>query len=227
MFYDVVIIEDDPMVAAIDRQYVEANKVFHVCGVFKNGVEALEYLAQHKVDLIILDYYTPAMTGLEFLDALHGQGKAPSVIVVTSASDVEIVRELLARGVLDYLVKPFEFVRFRKALEKFLQRKKVLGADKTNLDQQAIDHLMNSQSTEGRNESLAKGLYAGTLNMIRDFLASHPEEAFTSEEIAEQVHLSRITIRRYVNYMVESGELNSAIDYQTGGRPCIRYSTVH
>ena len=45
-----------------------------------------------------------------------------------------------------------------------------------------------------------------------------------SEEIAEQVHLSRITIRRYVNYMVETGELASSIDYQTGGRPSIRYS---
>ena len=54
-------------------------------------------------------------------------------------------------------------------------------------------------------------------------LARSQGQALTSEEIAEQVHLSRITIRRYVNYMVETGELVSSIDYQTGGRPSIRY----
>ena len=59
--------------------------------------------------------------------------------------------------------------------------------------------------------------------MIQEFLSRSQGQSLTSEEIAEQVHLSRITIRRYVNYMVETGELVSSIDYRTGGRPSIRY----
>ena len=71
---------------------------------------------------------------------------------------------------------------------------------------------------------MSKGLNAATLERVRSFLAANRGRAFTSEEVAEQVRLSRITIRRYVNYMVETGELASYIDYQTGGRPSIRYS---
>ena len=63
--------------------------------------------------------------------------------------------------------------------------------------------------------------------MIRRFLAEHPEGLFTSEQIAEHVGLSRITVRRYVNYMVDQGEITSSIDYQTGGRPSIRYLRLH
>lgn len=60
--------------------------------------------------------------------------------------------------------------------------------------------------------------------MIRRFLVEHPEDLFTSEQIAEQIHLSRITIRRYMNYLVDIGEIVSSIDYKTGGRPSIQYS---
>ena len=202
MTYRVLILEDDPMVAAIDRQYVESDRHFQVVQVCKSGGQALEYLAHQDVELIVLDYYTPEMNGQEFLDHLHAMGRAPAVIMVTSASDTDIVRSLLSRGVQDYLVKPFEFARFRQALDKFLQRQKLLS-NSGGMDQRAIDQLLQSQDG--------------------DFLARSQGQALTSEEIAEQVHLSRITIRRYVNYMVETGELVSSIDYQTGGRPSIRY----
>lgn len=71
---------------------------------------------------------------------------------------------------------------------------------------------------------LAKGLSETTLNLIRNFLQNRPGEFFSSEQIAEQVCLSRITIRRYVNYMLEMGEIISSVDYQTGGRPSIKYT---
>ena len=50
---------------------------------------------------------------------------------------------------------------------------------------------------------------------------ANPDGFFTSEQIAEQIHLSRITIRRYMNYMVDTGEIISTIDYKTGERPSI------
>ena len=69
--YQVIIIEDDPMVASINKQYVELTPSFRVIKVFKSGIEALEYLNDEDVDLIILDYYTPLMNGAEFIDRLH------------------------------------------------------------------------------------------------------------------------------------------------------------
>lgn len=222
--YRVIIIEDDPMVAAINRQYVERLKRFRVEGTFKCGSDALVYLAGREVDLIVLDYYTPLMNGTQFLDQLHGMGKAPGVIMVTSANDVEIVRGLLARGVMDYLVKPFEYERFRGALEKFCQTQDLLRGQGGGLSQGEIDRLTaGAGGAPALGEPLAKGLNTATLELVRTFLLDHPDEAFSSEQVAEGVGLSRITIRRYMNHMVQTGEIASAIDYQTGGRPSIKY----
>lgn len=221
--YQVMIIEDDPMVASIDKQYVEMNPAFQVVKLCRHGGEGLEFLADHEVDLIILDYYTPTMTGLEFLDRLRASGRTTDVIMVTSADDTHIVRELLARGVLDYLVKPFQSDRFQQALERFLQTHHLLCADGKKVVQGDIDRLF--QKTEGHDLALStpKGINTDTLDLIRTFFRANQGRPFNGEQIAEQVGLSRITIRRYVNYMVDAGEISSSIDYQTGGRPSIQY----
>lgn len=222
--YQVIIIEDDPMVAAINKQYVEIDSAFRVQKLFKNGIEALEYLKDTSVDLIILDYYTPLMNGKEFIDQLHLTGKAPSVIMVTSAGDTDIVSQLLTRGIVDYLIKPFEYNRFKMALDKFHQTRQLLNTAKSTLAQTDIDKLLTAPDrNSGSSNRLAKGLNESTLNLIRDFLKANSGNMYTSEQIAEQIHLSRITIRRYMNYMVDTGELVSGIDYQTGGRPSIKY----
>ena len=164
------------------------------------------------------------MDGLEFVDRLHALGRYPAVIMVTSANDREIVQSLLSRGALDYLVKPFAFDRFRQALDRFVQSQSLFSGDGDSLDQGAIDRLMRRrEESEQRGAQMSKGLNAATLERVRAFLAGSPGRDLTSEEIAEGVGLSRITVRRYVNYMVEQGELTSSIDYQTGGRPSIRY----
>lgn len=225
MMYSVIIIEDDPMVATINRQYVENTPDFTVEAVFPSGVGALEYLKERDVSLIILDYYTPMMNGMEFIDCLHGIGKAPAVIMVTSASDAQIVRQLFLRGVVDYLVKPFEYVRFRAALDKFRQKRERWDESGTLLNQADIDCMTGERMQAAPTEPLTKGLNAATMQMIRDFLKQNRGAQFTSEEVAEQVHLSRITVRRYMNYLTETHEIVSSIDYQTGGRPSIKYGS--
>ena len=224
MTYRVIIIEDDPMVAAINRQYTEVTPSFRVEKLFKSGKEALEYLKMQTADLMILDYYTPLMNGAEFIDALHRMGKTPSIIMVTSANDTDIIRSLIGRGVIDYLVKPFEYCRFKAALDRFLEARAALSNMKGSLDQHSIDRLLPYQRQPSETSSqLAKGLSETTLKLIQDFLRDRQDNLFTSEQIAEQLHLSRITIRRYMNYLLETGEIISTIDYKTGGRPSIKY----
>lgn len=223
--YRVIIVEDDPMVASINKQYVEVTSPFHVDRIFKSGVDALEYLKKHDTDLIILDYYTPLMNGSEFIDKLHSMGKSPSIIMVTSANDADIVQSLLSRGVMDYLVKPFEYLRFKLALDRFHEKQTYLAKSRENLSQHAIDQLFNrSETGTEASPQLSKGLNDTTLKRVRSFLSEHPDEFFTSEQVAEQLHLSRITIRRYLNYLVDIHESISVIDYKTGGRPSIKYS---
>ncbi len=239
--YRVIIVEDDPMVASINRKYVEASEGFLVVGSFKSGVEALEFLKNQDADLVILDYFTPQMNGTEFIDRLHAAGKTPSIIMVTSANSANLVKKLMRRGVSDYLVKPFEYERFRAALERYSSAQDLLEEGNESMDQTEIDRLIRIRRTAGQGdapaagvpygqaensaaqEELPKGLNRKTMEMVRRFLEEHADQSYTSENIASLVGVSRITVRRYVNYMVECGELDSRIDYHTGGRPGILY----
>lgn len=222
--YKVIIIEDDPMVASINRQYVELNKYLKVVGHFFNGQEALEYLRNHSVDLAILDVYMPVMNGVELLTEIRKLQRQIDVIMVTAASDAIHVKQLLSLGVIDYLVKPFEYVRFNHALARFMEHKELLNQE--NFSQQQLDSLFESPSAIAHQELLRKGLQEKTLETILNYMKQHPLDGLTSEKVAEEVHLSRVTVRRYMNYLLENKEIVSDIDYSTGGRPSIIYRYI-
>ena len=230
MCYQVMIVEDDPMVAAINKKYTETVPGFRVAGIFRNGAEGLEYLRENHVDLVILDYYMPEMNGDVFMDCIREEGIQVSVIMVTSANSADTVRSLLLKGVRDYLIKPFELKRFQAALERFRSNKELLTGAGSGMDQSELDRLFagNAGSSVERNKSLElpKGLNEKTLQMVRSRMKENTGKKMTSEEIALMVGLSRITVRRYLGYLQDSGELTSEIDYRTGGRPGILYRYI-
>ena len=124
--YKVLIVEDDPMVAMINEQYIKRNKNFQLVGKCKDGAAALEFLEQNSVDLIVLDVYMPHMDGLETLRTIRNRQIPVDAIMVTAANDRSSVEEALHLGIVDYLVKPFTFDRFQMALEKYEGRQSVV-----------------------------------------------------------------------------------------------------
>lgn len=223
--YKVMIVEDDPMVASINQQYLERNQNLKIVGQFRNGQEALEYLENNGADLAIVDYYMPIMDGLEFVRKCHEKNIKTDVIIVTAANTAQDISEFLQLEIVDYLVKPFTYERFQKAIDKYLYRKSLAKQDKT-LDQAEIDRLLsqNQDIKPAEKVVLEKGLQEQTLERIRTYLEEHKGTLMSSNEIASEVNLSRITVRRYMNYLVENREIISQIDYSTGGRPSIKYT---
>ena len=59
--------------------------------------------------------------------------------------------------------------------------------------------------------------------LIMEYLKDNAGNWFTGDEIAEQVGLTGVTVRRYMNYLAESGRVSAEMNYETGGRPCMRY----
>lgn len=223
--YKVMIVEDDPMVASINQQYLERNQNLKIVGQFRNGQEALEYLENNGADLAVVDYYMPIMDGLEFVRKCHEKNIKTDVIIVTAANTAQDISEFLQLGTVDYLVKPFTYERFQKAIDKYLYRKSLAKQDKT-LDQAEIDRLLSQDQDIRPAEKvvLEKGLQEQTLERICTYLEEHKGTLMSSNEIASEVNLSRITVRRYMNYLVENREIISQIDYSTGGRPSIKYT---
>lgn len=219
-----IIVEDDPMVAQINKRYLDSAGDIQVCAQFDNGRDALVYIQDSEPDLIVLDVYMPVMNGLELLHEIRRLDIQSDVIMVTAANDVKNVEEALRLGIVDYLVKPFEYERFMEAIEKYRKKAHMLK-DSSTLNQDAIDSLVSAcaPQTQQPARDLKKGLQQRTLDMIRSHLEKMKGETCTCDTLAGVVGLSKVTVRRYLNYLAEIGEIGSSVDYETGGRPCIKY----
>lgn len=219
--YKVLIVEDDPMVAMINEQYVMKNKNFSVCGKCKDGLSALEFLEINSIDLIIMDVYMPKLDGFEALRQIRKKQISADVIMVTAANDRDSLEEALHLGIVDYLVKPFTFDRFQTALQKYITQQKALNELDT-LNQKSIDFIIDS--SRKKNEDLhPKGIQEKTLSIISNHLKGNKNKWLTGDEIAEKTGITAVTVRRYMNYLVESGKAQGEINYETGGRPCMLY----
>lgn len=219
--YKVLIVEDDPMVAMINEQYIKRNKNFEVIGKCQDGAAALAFLKENEVDLIVLDVYMPHMNGFETLRQIRSEQITVEAIMVTAANDRDSLEEALHLGIVDYLVKPFTFDRFQMALEKYIAQNNALK-DIETLNQTSIDHIIDN--TRKKSEDLfPKGIQERTLIIIMEYLNSNKGQWFTGDDIAAKVGLTGVTVRRYMNYLAESGRVVGEMNYETGGRPCMRY----
>lgn len=154
--YKVLIVEDDPMVAMINEQYIKRNKNFQLVGKCKDGAAALEFLAQNSVDLIVLDVYMLHMDGLETLRTIRNRQIPVDAIMFTAANDRNSVEEALHLGIVDYLVKPFTFDRFQMALEKYISQSNAFR-DFDTLNQKNIDHIIDN-SRKKNEDTYPKGI---------------------------------------------------------------------
>lgn len=110
-----IVIEDQPPAQRILKKYIEDIGVLNLVGVFPDALEAMIFLKSQNVDLIFLDINLPKISGIDFLKALPNP---PHIILTTAFSDYAL--ESYELNVTDYLLKPFSFERFSKAVNKVL-----------------------------------------------------------------------------------------------------------
>ncbi|MBQ8589884.1 MAG: response regulator [Firmicutes bacterium] len=219
--FKVLIVEDDPMVARINEHYIVRNPMFSVVEKCRDGKSALDYLENEEADLVVLDVYMPHMDGFEVLRQIRKRQIPVEIIMVTAANDREALEEALHLGIVDYLVKPFTFERFQMALEKFIVQRKAFQ-DVDTLSQLNIDFILGG-SRKKREEQYPKGIQEKTLQLITEYVKSQKGIWMTGDEIAAGTGLTGVTVRRYLNYLSEAGTVTSEMNYETGGRPSMRY----
>lgn len=225
-----VIIEDDPMVLEVNRQYMESVPGFWVAGTATSGKEGLGLVVDLKPQLVILDIYLPDTSGLEVLKQIRWQELACDVILVTAARDTETVQSVFRLGAVDYIVKPFRRERFQSTLKRYRSIWEKLNA-KRPLSQEEIDGLTAPKSKSvnptpqdlGLNQKdLPKGLSEITLKQVLVYLAksTHP---LSAEEVAQGIGVSRVSARRYLDYLTRAGMAEVEAQYGSVGRPLNRY----
>jgi DNA-binding LytR/AlgR family response regulator len=118
MIYSVIIAEDELPARELLIDYLLTRPELKLCGVARNGEEALRKLTDEEFDLLLLDIQLPVFSGLEVLERLDD---IPYVIF-TTAYDQYAIRAF-DFGAIDYLLKPFSLDRFNQSIDRFLAEK--------------------------------------------------------------------------------------------------------
>lgn len=221
----VLIVEDDPMVAELNRRYLEQIEGFLLTAIARNVNEGLNILEQQEVDLILLDIFMPKMNGLELLHHIRSHKRQIDVIVVSAANDMHTIKEVLRNGAVDYLIKPFEFERLSAALSSY-RNQTLFMRNRDVMNQEDLDRQLLGRDQQGQQE-LAKGLGRNTLNLIWEIVRATQSEPFTTEEMANQVGISRVSMRKYLDFLKQIDVLSMEVNYGTIGRPVYKYRCIH
>ena len=233
-----LIIDDDVAVAGIHHGFLLARGGFDVVSMAHTGQQGLDLAAELRPELVLLDIHLPDMSGLDVLQQLRGRQQALDVLVITASRELETVRGAMAGGVLHYLVKPFTSQALNERLDEYLllRRELAAGGAAGPLDQDSIDRLVAptrrataADTAAGRRSPAAepparlpKGLSRPTLDAVIEALKSSPEDV-SAAGMALQLGLSRVSARRYLEYLVIHGFARLTPRYGAAGRPENRY----
>jgi response regulator of citrate/malate metabolism len=213
-----LVVDDDFMAVSVHRQFLERIPGFEVVGEATTAREALELVERLRPELVLLDLYLPDTNGIELMRRLRA-GESSSrvdVIAITSAKDVDVLRDAMRLGVVHYIVKPFTFTTFRERLESYAVAQQRLG-DMRHAEQRDIDRLYGLLRTSG-DASLPKGISPPTLTLVASLLRESPE-SISAAELAARAGISHGVARRYLRFLADSGAVDFTLRYGAAGRP--------
>ena len=134
-----IIVDDEPPAIRLLKKYVEKVSFLHLVATTTNPLEALQIIERETIDLIFLDIQMPNLTGIQLSKII---GDSTKIIFTTAYPQFAL--ESYELNAVDYLLKPFEFERFYKAIQKAL-------ADQKNTRKQEDSSDFVFVKTDGKN----------------------------------------------------------------------------
>ncbi|MCV7343804.1 response regulator [Mycolicibacterium rhodesiae] len=220
---NVLIVEDEPLIAEAHNAYLARLQGFTVTGIANTARDAMRIAAEAEspVDLVLLDLGLPDASGIALASALSGLRPAPDIIAITSERDLEMVRAAVAHGALAYLLKPFTFAAFRDRLERYRRYREALPAGTEAASQAEVDRALAELRTTDKSVA-PKGAAPGTTDEIARAVRDRAD-GLTADEAAKLVGVSRVTAWRYLERLADDGTVTRLTEYGKTGRPSTRY----
>lgn len=219
----VLVVEDDPMVAMINMEYLSKIEGMKVVGYAINKDETFNKLENEEIDIILMDVFLGGENGFDILKEMRGRGYTTDVVMITSANGSNDVKKALSLGAVDYLIKPFDFDRFKSAIQKILERDKFLKD--TRVTQEGLDELY-LKIVDVELDYLPKGLNPKTLELVKEGIKKLPNSEFTIKDICKTTDISNVTIKKYLDYLEKIGYISENITYGNIGRPQYIYKKI-
>ena len=216
----VLVVEDEPVAAEAHRDYVDRTAGFTTVAVSGTGAHALATLTRAPVDLVLLDMNLPDAHGIELCRRIRAAGVDVDVLAVTSARELSTVRAAAAHGVVGYLLKPFTYPALRDRLEAYAVYRAEVARGGDASGQSEIDRVLDTVRPSGA-APLPKGMSRETLDSV--VAAVRAADGVSAGETAEAIGASRITARRYLEYLADAGLVDRTPRYGGAGRPELEY----
>ncbi|MFT6699789.1 MAG: two-component system response regulator LytT [Porticoccaceae bacterium] len=134
-----IIIDDEKTARVIIRTLCEQVSELNVVEEFPNAMLAIKFLNENEIDLIFLDIHMPDFNGIDFIKTL----KNPPKIILTTSDPKFAIEAFEYDFIVDYLLKPLELSRFKKAIQKAQNQKNELLAEMNNKVDNANDFYVN------------------------------------------------------------------------------------
>jgi DNA-binding response OmpR family regulator len=184
MIKTILIIEDEPSIAELERDYLEINGFR--AEIASDGETGLEMALSGKHDLILLDLMLPKMNGFDLCKKIRDSRDVPIIMVTARREDIDMIRGL-GLGADDYITKPFKPVELVARVKAHLGRyerligskpeKNVIHIRGLYIDTDARRVYLNEQET---------ALTTKEFDLLH-FLASHPNFVFSKDQLFERI----------------------------------------
>ncbi|MGO2658518.1 response regulator [Mycetocola reblochoni] len=224
----VLVVDDDPLTAAAHVAMVNRVDGFHAGEPVHSAGAALAALratrGAERPRLVLLDLTLPDATGLDVARALRGAGDDVAIIAVTAVRDAAAVRQAIALGVGHYLIKPFGFAALRERLlayRDYAER----SLPEARTDQSSVDAAFAALHRPARTAP-PKGLSGDTLDAAARALRRAGAEPRSAAALAAELGVSRVTARRYLEHLVDTGAAVRRSRHGAPGRPLLEYAAV-
>ena len=116
--YNVLIVDDEFLARKLLTEYVSKVDFLHLVDTCPDATKAMEILNNENIDILLLDIQMPDLSGMEMLKLINNR---PAVILTTAYSEYAV--DAFSLGVVDYLLKPFDYARFMQAINKAVSLK--------------------------------------------------------------------------------------------------------
>lgn len=223
---NVIIVEDDPMVREINEKYLGKIEGYKLYDSVNSIEKAKVSIKEGEPDLVLLDIFFPQGRGLDLLKWIRIQGIKCDVMLITADKSMMTVEEAFRYGVVDYLVKPFAFNRFNDAMVAYKNRRDSFR-NVESMEQDMIDqYTLKQKKVEPPaidDFSDIKGFSQHTYEKILEGISHMKDRTFTAQDLAEEIGISRITARRYLDYLEKENKLVIELEYGKVGRPKNNY----
>jgi DNA-binding NarL/FixJ family response regulator len=177
----------------------ESNEI-EVVAQAENGEMAVDICLEHKPDIILMDIGMPIMNGIQATELLKSKHSTTKVIALSMHSEKNIIKEILEKGALGYLMKSCTYTQLVDAI-------KIVYDGNKYLDEYVTSVILNDYLGPKENESLHNNLSKRELEILILFA-----EGYSSKAIAEKIFVSIKTVCTHKQNILYKLNLNSTTD---------------